>query len=177
MIDQCLSKGDAGYDRASFLNSVSRAQPLGDLAPAGLDVINAGDKRGVLLGGTITQLLATMGTRFAFDPPPGYVLFFEEVGERPYRLDRMVTQLRQTGLLARASAIVIGELNGCDEPGGQPTGRSVMTDVLADFSGPILFGFPSGHTRGQVYTLPFGVECRVVAQGQPRLVIEEAAVQ
>jgi muramoyltetrapeptide carboxypeptidase len=177
MIDQCLSRGDAGYDRASFLNAVSRATPLGELAPAGLDVIRAGEKRGMLLGGTITQLLATMGTKFAFDPPSGYVLFFEEVGERPYRLDRMVTQLRQTGLLARASAIVIGELNGCDEPGGHPTGRSVMADVLADFPGPIVSGFPSGHTREQVYTLPFGVECRVIAQGQPRLVIEEAAVQ
>jgi muramoyltetrapeptide carboxypeptidase len=124
----------------------------------------------------VTQLLATMGTKFEFDPPPGYVLFFEEVGERPYRLDRMVTQLRQTGLLARASAIVIGELNGCDEPGGQPTGRGVMADVLADFPGPVLFGFPSGHTKGAVYTLPLGVECRVVANGRPRLVIEEAAV-
>ena len=52
-----------------------------------------------LLGGTLTQLLASLGTPFAFAPPPGYVLFLDEVGERPYRLDRMVTQLRQTGLL------------------------------------------------------------------------------
>jgi len=177
MIDRCLSLGDAGYDRASFLNAVSRGEPVGELAPDGLEVIRAGETRGMLLGGTVTQLLATLGTKFAFDPPPGYVLFFEEVGERPYRLDRMVTQLRQTGLLARASAVVIGELNGCDEPGGQPTGRSVMADVLAGFPGPIVFGFPSGHTRGQVYTLPLGVQCRVVAQGQPRLVIEESAVQ
>src|SRR5947207_5928090 len=170
MIDQCLSRGEAGYDRASLLNAVTRAEPAGELAPAGLEAMKTGEARGVLLGGTITQLLATMGTRFAFDPPQGYVLLFEEVGERPYRLDRMVTQLRQTGLLARASAIVIGELNGCDEPGGQPTGRSVMADVLSDFPGPILFGFPSGHTKGPVYTLPLGVECRVVANERPRLV-------
>ncbi len=177
MIDQCLSRGEAKYDRASFLNAVMRAQPLGELAPPGLETLRRGEARGPLLGGTVTQLLATMGTRWTFDPPQGYVLFFEEVGERPYRLDRMVTQLRQTGLLARASAIVIGELNGCDEPGGRPTGRSVMADVLADFPGPVLFGFPSGHTRDQVYTLPLGVQCRVVAGERPRLIIEEAAVQ
>jgi muramoyltetrapeptide carboxypeptidase len=177
MLDQCLSRGDARYDRASFLNAVTRAQPLGELAPAGLEVIRGGEAHGMLLGGNVTQLLATMGTGFAFDPPPGFVLLFEEVGERPYRLDRMVTQLRQTGLLARAAAIVVGELPGCDEPGGQPTGRSVMADVLADFPGPILCGFPSGHTKGQVYTLPLGVECRVIANGRPRLIIEEAAVQ
>ena len=177
MVADRLSDREAGYDRASFLNAVSRAEPVGELEPAGLDVIKGGEARGVLLGGTVTQLLATMGTKWAFDPPSGYVLFFEEVGERPYRLDRMVTQLRQTGILARASAIVIGELNGCDEPGGTPTGRSVMAQVLADFPGPILAGFPSGHTKAQVYTLPLGVTCRVVATGQPRLVIEEAAVE
>jgi len=176
MLDECLSRGEARYDRASFLNAVTRAEPVGELAPPGLDVLRGGEAQGLLFGGTVTQLLATMGTKFEFDPPSGYVLFLEEVGERPYRLDRMVTQLRQTGLLARASAIVIGELNGCDEPGGQLTGRGVMADVLADFTGPILFGFPSGHTKGPVYTLPLGVECRVVANERPRLVIEEAAV-
>ena len=137
MLDDCLSRGEARYDRASFLNAVTRSAPMGELAPEGLEVMRGGEARGVLLGGTVTQVLATLGTPFVFDPPEGYVLFFEEVGERPYRLDRMVTQLRQSGLLARASAIVIGELNGCDEPGGRPTGRGVMADVLSDFPGQI----------------------------------------
>jgi muramoyltetrapeptide carboxypeptidase len=177
MLGDNLSHGIARYDRASLLNATTKAEAMGELAPPGLDVLRPGDASGVLLGGTVTQLLATMGTKFAFDPPQGYVLFFEEVGERPYRLDRMVTQLRQTGLLARASAIVIGELRGCDEPEGTLTGRGVMTQVLKDFPGPIVAGFPSGHTDGEVYTLPLGVSCRVVANSQPRLVIEEAAVQ
>ena len=176
MLDDCLSRGEARYDRESFLNAITRAQPVGELSPPGLEVLHGGEARGVLLGGTVTQLLATLGTKWAFDPPFGHVLFFEEVGERPYRLDRMVTQLRQTGLLGRAAAIVIGELNGCDEPGGQLTGRGVMADVLKDFKGPVIAGFPSGHVRGKVYTLPLGVECRVIASGQPRLVIDEAAV-
>jgi len=177
MLGDTLAHGAGRYDRASFLNAVSRAEPMGELSPPGVDVVHGGTARGVLLGGTVTQLLATMGTNYAFDPPNGYVLFFEEVGERPYRLDRMVTQLRQTGLLARASAIVIGELNGCDEPGGTLTGRGVMSQVLKDFPGPIIAGFPSGHTKERVYTLPLGVACRVVADERPRLVIEEAAVR
>jgi len=177
MLDECLSRGEAKYDRASFLNAVCRPSPVGELAPAGLEVIRPGEATGMLLGGTVTQLLATMGTKWPFDPPQGFVLFFEEVGERPYRLDRMLVQLRQTGILGRASAIVIGELNGCDEANGRVTGRGVMADLLADFPGPVLIGFPSGHTKGPVLTLPFGVACRVVADGRPRLVIEEAAVQ
>jgi muramoyltetrapeptide carboxypeptidase len=177
MLDDCLSRGEARYDRASFLNAVTRATPIGELAPEGLDIVRRGEARGVLLGGTVTQLLATMGTPWAFDPPQGFVLLFEEVGERPYRLDRMVTQLAQTGILARAAAIVVGQLNGCDEPGGGLTGRSVMADVLAEFPGPVLIGFPTGHTRGAVFTLPLGVSCRVIANERPRLVIEEAAVE
>jgi len=176
MLGDNLSHGAARYDRASLLHALMRAEPMGEFAPQGLETVRPGDARGLLLGGTVTQLLATMGTKFPFDPPHDYVLFFEEVGERPYRLDRMVTQLRQTGLLARASAIVIGELRGCDEPGGTVTGRGVMAQVLKDFPGPIIAGFPSGHTKEQVYTLPLGVSCRVVADDRPRLVIEEAAV-
>jgi muramoyltetrapeptide carboxypeptidase len=89
----------------------------------------------------------------------------------------MITQLRQSGLLARASAIVIGELPNCDEPSGDPQARAVMADLFADFPGPVLIGFPSGHTVGPAMTLPLGVRARVVATPSPRLVIEEAAVR
>lgn len=177
MIDQRLSRGADGYDRASFLNALGRVAPMGELTPAGLETIHPGDARGPLLGGTLTQLLASLGTEYAFDPPQGYVLFIDEVGERPYRLDRMMTQLRQTGLLAQASAVVVGELPRCDEPGGGTTGRAVIAELLRDFPGPVIAGFPSGHTTGPVTTLPFGVGCRVVADAKPRLVIEESAVQ
>ena len=104
-------------------------------------------------------------------------MFLDEVGERPYRLDRMVTQLRQTGLLARASAVVIGELPKCDEPDGGPTARAVMAELFTGFSGPVVIGFPSGHTSGPTMTLPFGVACRVIADGRARVIIEESAVQ
>jgi len=142
-----LARGEAGYDRRSLAAAVCGRQPLGELAPQGVDVIRRGEARGLLLGGTVTQLLALLATPYAFDPPQGYVLVFEEVGERPYRLDRMVLQLRQSGLLARAGAVVIGDLPGCDEPAGAPTARAVMEHVFGDFRGPVLFGFPIGHTR------------------------------
>ncbi|MGE3509756.1 MAG: LD-carboxypeptidase [Vicinamibacterales bacterium] len=176
MLDRRLGRGDAGYDRDTFVRALCQTVPLGDLAPDGLEVVRPGDASGPLLGGTLTQLLATLGTPYAFDPPHGYVLLLDEVGERPYRLDRMVTQARQAGLLARANAVVIGELPNCDEPGGDVTGRSVMAELFADFPGPVIIGFPTGHTCGPTFTLPLGVTCRVVATGHPRLVIEESAV-
>jgi muramoyltetrapeptide carboxypeptidase len=171
-----LGRGAEGYDERSFVSALCRREPMGELAPPGLETVRAGDAGGVLLGGTLTQLLASIGTRYAFAPPDGYVLFLDEVGERPYRLDRMVLQLRQTGLLGRAAAVVIGELPRCDEPTGDPTARAVMAELFADFRGPVLIGFPSGHTVTPAMTLPFGVQARVVADRRPRLVIEEAAV-
>jgi muramoyltetrapeptide carboxypeptidase len=171
-----LGRGAEGYDEDSFRRALCRREPMGDLAPDGLEAIRPGSAAGLLVGGTLTQLLASLGTPYAFAPPEGYVLFLDEVGERPYRLDRMVTQLRQTGLLDRASAVVIGELPRCDEPSGDPTARAVMAELFADFSGPVLIGFPSGHTVSPAMTLPFGVVARVVADGRPRLVIEEPAV-
>jgi muramoyltetrapeptide carboxypeptidase len=171
-----LGRGADGYDADSFLKALCRREPMGELAPAGLDAIRPGEAAGPLFGGTLTQLLASLGTPFAFAPPNGYVLFLDEVSERPYRLDRMVTQLRQTGLLARASAVIIGELPKCDEPSGDPTARDVMAELFADFPGPVVIGFPSGHTLTPAMTLPFGVTCRVVAAGRSRVIIEEAAV-
>ena len=172
-----LGRGAAGYDEDSFVRALCRREPLGELAPAGLESIRPGEAAGMLLGGTLTQLLASLGTPYAFDPPQGYVLFLDEVGERPYRLDRMFTQLTQGRLLARASAVVIDELPRCDEPSGDPAGRAVMADLFADFPGPVLIGFPSGHTAGPAMTLPFGVAARVIGGATPRLVIEESAVE
>jgi muramoyltetrapeptide carboxypeptidase len=177
MIDRRLGQGEAGYDRASFLSALCRTEPMGELVRAGVETIHRGEASGQLLGGTLTQLLASLGTPYAFDPPTGYVLFLDEVGERPYRLDRMLTQLRLAGLLAQAAAVVVGELPRCDEPGSDITGRGVIADLLSDFPGPVIIGFPSGHTSGPVTTLPFGVECRVVADARPRVIIEESAVQ
>lgn len=176
MLERRLSRGEAGYDRPSFLDCLTRAEPPGEMAPPGLDIVRAGSASGVLFGGTLAQLAASLGTPYAFRPPAGSVLFLEEVAERPYRLDRMLTQLRLAGVFEGATAIVVGELPGCDEAGGGPTARDVIADVFQTFRGPVLYGFPSGHTAGPLVTLPLGVRVRVVAEGPPRLVIEEAAV-
>lgn len=176
MLDRRLGRGEAGYDRDTFVRALCHAVPLGELAPEGVERVRPGEATGVLLGGTLTQLLATLGTPYAWNPPAGFVLLLDEVSERPYRLDRMLTQLRQAGLLARAAAVIVGELPDCDEPSGEVRGRSVVADCLADFPGPVLFGFPTGHTVGPTMTLPLGVSCRVVADARPRVIVEEAAV-
>jgi muramoyltetrapeptide carboxypeptidase len=177
MLEGRFAKGEEGYHRESFVSCVTRPEPMGELSPPGLFVVRPGDASGILTGGTISQLVASLATPFAFDPPRGCVLFLEDVRERPYRIDRMVTQLRYSGVLARAAAVVWGEMPGCDEGSEGPAARDVIAELFAEFPGPVLFGFPSGHTQGAAWTLPFGVRARVVADGRAALVIEEAAVE
>ncbi len=175
MLERRISAGPDRYDPASFLGSLSPT-PLGELAPEGVESVRPGEAEGPLFGGTISQLLGSLGTPWAFTPPSGCVLFLDEVGERPYRLDRMFVQLAQSGLLARASAIIVGQLPNCDEPGGAVTGRAVVAEALAAFPGPVLVGFPSGHTTTPLVTLPFGVHTRVVSAAVCRVIIEESCV-
>jgi muramoyltetrapeptide carboxypeptidase len=173
MIEGRLAVGEAAYDRPSLLGSLSD-RPMGRLEPAGLDILRPGEAAGPLYGGTLTQLAASMGTPWRFDPPAGHVLLIDEVGERPYRIRRLLTQLAQSGILARASAIVVGQLPRCDEPGGV-TARAVIADTFRDFPGPVLIGFPTGHTTTPFVTVPLGVAARVVGRGTPALVFDEAA--
>jgi muramoyltetrapeptide carboxypeptidase len=177
MLDRRLGNGIDAYDRGSFINALSSPVALGELPAPDLQVLRQGEATGPLVGGTLAQLVASLGTPYAFKPSQGHVLFLEDVGERPYRLDRMLTQLRLAGVIETASALVFGEFRDCDEPRGEPSARGTLADLVKDFKGPVVFGFPSGHTRGPLVTLPFGIRTRVVADGTPRVIVEESAVE
>jgi muramoyltetrapeptide carboxypeptidase len=175
MIDGRLARGSKGYDQRSLL-SLLRGQGTGlELRPDGLSVLRSGDVNGPLYGGTLTNLVASLGTPYAFDPPEGCILFIEDVNERPYRIDRMLTQLLLAGVLRRSRGLVFGEMRGCDEPGGSPTAFDTIRAFTTDFPGPVLFGFPSGHTVGPCWTLPLGVRVFINAD-QGLLRIEESPV-
>ena len=171
-----LHGGPAGYDESTFVRALTSAAPLGPLPAPALVSLAAGEAAGPLFGGNLTQLAASMGTPYAFDPPEGCVLFLEEVGERPYRIDRLLTQLRYAGVIARACAIVFGELPGCDEPDASATARDTVAGALRGFPGPVLWGLPAGHTAGPALTLPLGVRARVTAGPSPSVEILESAV-
>ena len=177
MVEGRLACGIGGYDRASFMAAVTQPGSMGTLTPAGLEVFRPGDAHGVLLGGTITQLAALLGTPWAVIPREPTILFLEDVGERPYRLDRLMTQLHQAGMFARVTGLVLGTFPRCDEGGGGPTARGVLRDLLSRFPGPVVFGFPSGHTEMPAWTLPVGVAARLTASASGAgLSIEEPAV-
>lgn len=132
----------------------------------GLDALAPGRATGIAVGGNLEVVCRLVGTPWAL-PLDGAVLFIEEVGERPYRLDRALTQLRLGGL-AGVAAIVVGDLVRCDEPDGSgPRASEVVAERLGGLGVPVLAGAPFGHGDRN---LPFPLGGRVVVDASRRRV-------
>ena len=136
----------------------------------------AGEASGLLVGGTLTQLAASLGHAVGVRSARGCVLFIEDVGERPYRIDRMLTQLAQAGISHAPRRSCSASCRRATSPAASTPFATCCASSSRDFHGPVLFGFPSGHTTGATWTLPFGVQARSRDVAAPALVIEEAAV-
>ncbi len=138
----------------------------------------AGTGEGRLLGGCLSILAAAAGTPWALRPDPdGTVLFLEEVDERPYRVDRLLWQLRASGAFSQVRGIVFGEMKGCQAPPDAGyTLEDVVMEALDGLDVPVAFGLPSGHTTGMNTTLPFGVRARLSCDPLPRLETLEASL-
>jgi len=139
--------------------------------------IRPGRATGRLLGGTLSVLATMLGTPYAPDLD-GAVLFLEDVHEWPYRLDRLLTQLRQSGKLDRVAGVVFGTMAACRTLDGV-SAVEVIRDAFAGAPYPVGFGLPAGHDPAdsgvENLALPLGVEVDLdVDHG--RLVALEPAV-
>lgn len=143
-----------------------------EVGPAqGLRVIKPGVASGIMYGGCLSILVSLLGTPWEPDTT-NRLLFIEDVGAKPYQIDRMLWQLGAAGKLQGVTGIVFGEMLDCASPGAEPDLlEKVITSALADFDGPVAFGLRSGHvSRGNV-TLTFGVEAELRAGDEAYLKI------
>ncbi len=177
MVEGRLARGPATYDRDSFLRLTMEPVAFGRVDTTGVRVVRPGEASGVLRGGTLTQLAALLGTPWALAAMEPTVLFIDEVNERPYRIDRLLWQLRAAGALAHVTGIVFNELPGCDEPGGALMALDAVRAGLEGVDGPIVAGVASGHTARPMLSLPFGVQATLIAADDVVLSIDEAAVE
>ncbi len=126
----------------------------------GARTIRTGRASGILTGGCLSIVTAMLGTPYAIDVA-GSILFLEEVNEKPFRIDRMLTQLRQAGVLDSVAGVVFGEMVGCSAtPNEAVTVADVIADIFRDAPYPVTFGVPSGHGRG-TSILPFGIRAEL----------------
>jgi muramoyltetrapeptide carboxypeptidase len=126
-------------------------------------IIRAGKSSGRLVGGNLSLLAALAGTPFGLKSLRGKMLFIEDVNERPYRLDRMLTQLRQSADFRGVSGVAIGICDGCDVPRDDvatPTAADVFKERLGDLGVPVIYGLSFGHIREQ-FTLPVGIQAQM----------------
>ena len=124
------------------------------------------------------EIVAALGTPWAIETD-GAILFLEDVAERPYRLDRLLTQLRQAGKLDRIAGLVFGTMATCPEVDGVGP-LDVVRACCADLPCPIAFGLPAGHDprpeRCENLALPLGIEVELDADRGRLRALESAVV-
>jgi len=149
----------AGLGRGTDQGTARWYEALEGAVPApleGLERVASGRGRGVLVGGNLAVLTSLIGTPHA-PPLDGAVLFLEDVGERPYRVDRMLTQLRHASVFERVVAVALGAFtNGPPGPDGTKV-EDVLRERLYELGLPVVAGVPSGHVDDNL-ELPFGSE-------------------
>jgi muramoyltetrapeptide carboxypeptidase len=112
--------------------------------PRDLEPMAPGKSRGPLLGGNLFVLAHLLGAARS-DFAAGAILFLEDVGERPYRLDRCLTQLARAGTLSSVAGVVVGELTACDPGIDGVTAADVVQEHLGSLGVPVATGYPAAH--------------------------------
>lgn len=160
--------------RAYVERACMSTDPIGILRAPEARALHGGRTRGFLSGGNLSLVSSLVGTPWA----PAFrdaLLVLEEVDEEPYRIDRMLTQLRLAGVLGAAAGVLFGQCTHCEPKGASMTAAQVLEDRLSGLSGPVLSGVPVGHIPEQ-WVLPIGLEA-VLDASTLTLEIPEAAVR
>ncbi|HXJ17324.1 MAG TPA: LD-carboxypeptidase [Candidatus Polarisedimenticolia bacterium] len=163
----CHGAGAAhGYDRASLTRAISETRQGWTLDLDGEPLV-AGIGEGILLGGCLTLVEATLGTPWAL-ATEGALLVLEDRAMRPYQVDRALMHLKQAGKFRRVAGFILGDFPECEPPEGGESVRDVARRILAPLGVPIVWGVPIGHTSRAALTLPLGVRARLTATGADR---------
>ena len=166
-----------GVELTSWQNAVSGANSW-ELPMDGVQVLRTGEAEGMLYGGCLSLLVASLATPFEIETK-GIILFIEDIAAKPYQIDRMLMQFSQSGKLDHVRGIAFGEMVDCVQPAGQDyTLQEVIMRVLAGYNVPIIYGLRSGHVSRANITLPIGVKAELIASdSSAKLKILEPSVQ
>ena len=170
------------FTRASFFRTVMEATPPGSMV-SGLEkksvsIVRGGVAEGPLIGGNLSVLCATIGT--PYEPSfKNAILFFEDIGEQPYRLDRMLTHLLNAGVLPQLAGVAVGINRDCEDAKDskrdeyRQTAADVMKERLSELAVPVVTGLPFGHVALNA-TIPVGARARLDADNGDLIVLESA---
>jgi muramoyltetrapeptide carboxypeptidase len=172
------------FTKNSFFRTVMDAIPAGSIcenyAEKTVSILRKGVVEGRLVGGNVSLLCASLGTPFA----PSFkdkILFFEDVSEKPYRLDRLLTQLLNAGVFSQVAGVAVGVNSECEDESANPSGEyrqsgaDVVKERLSSLKVPVVIGLPFGHVDLNA-TIPIGVRAKLDAK-RGDLIITESAVR
>ena len=172
------------FTRDSFFRTVMEAKPSGsicqDYESKTISVLRGGVAEGRLIGGNLSLVCASLGTPFT-SSFKGKILFLEDVSEKPYRLDRMLTHLLNAGVFSQVAGVAVGVNKDCHDPDAKPggeyrqSGADVLKERLASLRVPVVTGLPFGHVELNA-TIPVSVRARLNGK-RGDLIITESAVR
>lgn len=132
-------------------------------ADPGIRTLVSGTAEGTLVGGNLALVGALCGTPWQAQTR-GRILFLEDVGEAPYRIDRLLRQLELSGLIEEVAGLAFGRFTECDGDPGDPDATALLEEVAIRAAVPAVVGLPIGHVS-ENWTLPLGVRARLDATG------------
>jgi len=171
------------FTKKSFFRTVMEAKPSGSICQGyegkTVSILHRGLAEGRLVGGNLSLICAGLGTPYA-PSYKGKILFIEDISERPYRLDRLLTQLWNAGVFKQVIGVAVGVNADCDEPKNkskeyQQSGADVVKERLSALRVPVVIGLPFGHVDLNA-TIPVGIRARLDAD-KGDLIITESAVK
>ena len=160
MVATTIRQGSDGYDRKLLLDLLQGRQAV-RFPTDGTTVLRKGRGEGRLIGGCLSLVVSTLGTRNEINTEDS-ILVLEDIDAKPYQIDRMMIYLKQAGKFNGVRGVVFGEMLNCmQHPNQGYTLEEVLVDLLGEFAFPILYGFPTGHTSRPNVIVPFGVRARL----------------
>jgi muramoyltetrapeptide carboxypeptidase len=175
MVAKDFSKPD-GVEPGSWAAALTGRNPDFNFAAGSqMEPLVQGTAEGVLYGGCLSMLTASLGTPYEIHTE-GTILFIEDVATKPYQIDRMLMQLTLAGKFKGVRGIIFGEMLDCVQPGNQPyTLQDVIKRIVGEFGIPVAYGLRSGHVSRSNITLPIGAAARLeVNASSTRLTITES---
>lgn len=136
-----------------------------------LKVLNEGRAKGKLVGGNLATLIATLGTEYDLDYN-GKILFLEDVGEKTYKIDRFLNQLKKHGVFEKIEGLVLGDFKNCIQDSEKDmTLLEVFQNYFKELKKPVIYNFESGHSEPML-TLPLGAICEIDTYNKELKVLE-----
>ena len=175
MVATSIRQGAEGYDRQLLLDVLKNKQKV-RFPIRGTTILRPGQAEGRLIGGCLSLLVSTLGTKNEIDTGDSIVII-EDVDAKPYQIDRMITHLKQAGKFEGVRGVVFGEMLNClQHPKQGYALHDILLDLLDEFAVPILFGFSTGHTSRPNVIVPFGVRARLALGASTSFELLEPAV-